>query len=586
MANQAIALQARAPQGNFLAPAMQQAGQMVNRMAQQQALDRQTAVAQQQMELAKAKEGREVALQGPTMDKAQAEALSAQQKSTLGFYDLVAEGVKRSSTPDQVLVVANFLKQTYPGAAQQIDQNLSDMPSDPAAFNAWREKTMLQSLEAKDQLLNDYTTQNLGTSTRVLRTRKYGGGAGEVVPGSEAAVTMKPTVVNVEGIGAVIVDPNTGQGYPAAAGATGGYRPPVAGGGIVGGPRGGVMPAAPMGAPARGATPVATALQTNPGAIKDGSFARSQPGYAGASGGFATFDTPQAGIGAQENLLRNDYVGRGINTIDKIISRYAPPGGENAPAAVANYKNYVAQRSGIDVNAPITAAQVPVLAAAMREFETGARPGGTPVRGGAAAPAATQTLAQTAKTADRARTVTEFKNITGTDFTSKTDPVADLIKRSTSGGGEKLGADIMGFIPESMGGGATPGMEAIGALEVIGSDLTLALLPGNKLGAGVSNEDRKMFEKLVGEMQNPSIPAGKRLAAWGQLKTKMARIAGVETPPASKTPPGERRTPTTSAATPPTAAIQMLRKNPTPTERKLFDSIFGAGAAAKALGSR
>lgn len=589
MANQAIALQARAPQqGNFLAPAIQQAGQMANRMIQQQTLDRQAATAEQALKVSQAGEAREAAIAPFQQNKAAYEALSAQQKAVLEFFDLAAEGVKQSRTPEDAIKIGDFLKSSFKSPELQgiIDQTLSSMPSDPAAFDTWKDQTKFQSLDIKDQLTNEFTTQNLGTSTRVLRAPKYGGGAGEVVPGSEAAVTMKPTVVNVEGIGAVIVDPNTGQGYPAAAGATGGYRPPVAGGGIVGGPRGGVMPAAPMGAPARGATPVATALQTNPGAIKDGSFARSQPGYAGASGGFATFDTPQAGIGAQENLLRNDYVGRGINTIDKIISRYAPPGGENAPAAVANYKNYVAQRSGIDVNAPITAAQVPVLAAAMREFETGARPGGTPVRGGAAAPAATQTLAQTAKTADRARTVTEFKNITGTDFTSKTDPVADLIKRSTSGGGEKLGADIMGFIPESMGGGATPGMEAIGALEVIGSDLTLALLPGNKLGAGVSNEDRKMFEKLVGEMQNPSIPAGKRLAAWGQLKTKMARIAGVETPPASKTPTGERRTPTTSAAAPPTAAIQMLRKNPTPTERKLFDSIFGAGAAAKALGSR
>ena len=37
---------------------------------------------------------------------------------------------------------------------------------------------------------------------------------------------------------------------------------------------------------------------------------------------------------------------------------------------------------------------------------------------------------------------------------------------------------------------------------------------------------------------------------------------------------------------PPFAAIQMLRKNPTPAERKMFDSIFGAGAATKALEGR
>jgi hypothetical protein len=61
MANQAIALQARAPQqGNFLAPAIQQAGQIANRMAQQQALDRQTAVAQQQMDLAQTRENRDI----------------------------------------------------------------------------------------------------------------------------------------------------------------------------------------------------------------------------------------------------------------------------------------------------------------------------------------------------------------------------------------------------------------------------------------------------------------------------------------------------------------------------------------------
>lgn len=60
MANQAIALQARAPQGNFLAPAIQQGAQMINMMRQQQALDRQTAVAQQQMELARNKEQRDI----------------------------------------------------------------------------------------------------------------------------------------------------------------------------------------------------------------------------------------------------------------------------------------------------------------------------------------------------------------------------------------------------------------------------------------------------------------------------------------------------------------------------------------------
>jgi hypothetical protein len=376
-------------------------------------------------------------------------------------------------------------------------------------------------MDAKDQLEQEFTSQNLGTSTQLLRTPKYGRGNAEVVEGSSAAVDIKPTVVNVEGIGPVIVDPNTGMGYPAAAGGVGGYIPP--------GPRG-----TAGGAPAKGG--VAAALQTNPGALKDGAFAKSQPGYMGASGGFATFDTPQAGIAAQENLLRGSYVNKGFNTIDKIINRYAPQGPENSAASVSNYKKYVAQKAGVDINTPISAAQIPAVAQAMREFETGNTSGGGRGTAGAGT-GAPQTIKQAASAADKTRTVNEFKVITGFDFTSGKDPVADLIRKSTSGGAEKIGADIVGFIPESMGGGATKGMEAIGALEVIASDLTLALLPGNKLGAGVSNEDRKMFEKLVGEMQNPNIPSAKRLAAWAQLKAKMARILGVPVPKAS-TPTG------------------------------------------------
>lgn len=59
MANQMIALGARAPQTNVLGPAIQQGAQMINMMRQQEALERQNAVAQQQMQLAQAKEQRE-----------------------------------------------------------------------------------------------------------------------------------------------------------------------------------------------------------------------------------------------------------------------------------------------------------------------------------------------------------------------------------------------------------------------------------------------------------------------------------------------------------------------------------------------
>ena len=70
MANQAIALQARAPQGNFLAPAIQQGAQMINMMSQQRAAERQAAVAQQAMEIQRATEAREAAKAGLDTRKA------------------------------------------------------------------------------------------------------------------------------------------------------------------------------------------------------------------------------------------------------------------------------------------------------------------------------------------------------------------------------------------------------------------------------------------------------------------------------------------------------------------------------------
>lgn len=120
----------------------------------------------------------------------------------------------------------------------------------------------------------------------------------------------------------------------------------------------------------------AQALQTNPGALKDGPFARSQPGYTGTSGGFATFETEAQGRSAQMRLLDKNYIQKGFNTPRKIVERYAPRGGENSDASVNNYASYIAGKLGIGVDDAISSKDVPRLARAMGEFETGNRPGG------------------------------------------------------------------------------------------------------------------------------------------------------------------------------------------------------------------
>lgn len=360
MANQAIALQARAPQqSNILGGALQQGAQMINMMSQQRAAERQAAAQQQAMEIARAEEARKAELQPSAVAESEAKALSARVKLVDEFLDLSIAGMSAARDAADAIKIGDFLKQSFrmPELQGVVDQTLSSLPQDPSQFNAWREQTLFQSMEAKDQLAQEFQRQTTGRETFETVAPKFAGAPGGTVarevPGTRVQAAEGITYVRGPN-GEVIPMPKTIPGT----------------GGLVGGDRGG------------GGSPVAQALQTNPGALKDGPFARSQPGYAGASGGFATFKTPEEGIRAQENLLRSAYVGKGFNTIDKIVNRYAPPGPENSAASVSNYKKYIAQRTGLDINTPITAAQVPAVAAAMREFETGNKPG----RGSAGAP--------------------------------------------------------------------------------------------------------------------------------------------------------------------------------------------------------
>jgi hypothetical protein len=140
MANQAIALQARAPQqGNFLAPAMQQAGQMINQMAQQKAAERQTAVAQQAMEIERAKEGRAAAGEerAAAKFKVDQDALvyakhrqyaPAVIQGGAAVYQQWLEGVKQDNPQaaqifESAMPAANFDKDAFTRMVGTMDQN-------------------------------------------------------------------------------------------------------------------------------------------------------------------------------------------------------------------------------------------------------------------------------------------------------------------------------------------------------------------------------------------------------------------------------------------------------------------------------
>lgn len=118
---------------------------------------------------------------------------------------------------------------------------------------------------------------------------------------------------------------------------------------------GAVIGAGGSGASGGGGAPRTALAGNNPGGIQDGSFAKSQPGYTGANGRFAQFDTLEHGVAAQTALLQS-YVSRGFDTPAKIAARWAPAGdGNNNPTV---YAANIARQMGIGVNDKIGAAQI------------------------------------------------------------------------------------------------------------------------------------------------------------------------------------------------------------------------------------
>jgi hypothetical protein len=551
MANQMIALGVRAPQAVDLGGAATRYGNMMTQRAQMEAYKQDAASKQLEREQKQARakayaasinpqtgeidqaaliknlqaSGLGDAIPGALDDlaksgRSRAEAKTADLTYVKNFNDNAIKELTGALSPDQAIAAASRLKARFPDLGGKIDELMQTLPQDPAKYGSWRDDQLFQSMEADKQLTRDLTTQNLGTSTRIVETQKYRpGAAATVVPGSEAAIAPDLKPMAVEGLGVVGYDPATNTYTPATSGGAS-----FSGGGIPG-PRG-------------GGGGVATALQTNPGALKDGAFARSQPGYKGNSGGFAVFETPQQGVAAQENLLQSRYLGRGLNTVDKIINTYAPQGPENSADSVRNYKSYIAQRAGVNVNQPLSARDIPAVAAAMREFETGQRPGG---RKNVGAPATQgMTTADMAAENTKRRAAQAFLETAGVNLKTGADPVEKLIKSSTGGAVEALGANIVGAIPENWGGGATAGAKAIGELETVAAKITTDIL-GGKLGTGISNEDRNMIQRMVGDIANPNIPVGKRLAAWQRVKGIQMKYLGAQPSGSSAPTTGGRR---------------------------------------------
>ena len=75
-------------------------------------------------------------------------------------------------------------------------------------------------------------------------------------------------------------------------------------------------------------------------------------GKTGVNKTYDTFETPEKGMRALARVLDTYSSKHGINTIDQLINRYAPAS-DNTGGSHENYKKFLAQRLGVDPNAPI-----------------------------------------------------------------------------------------------------------------------------------------------------------------------------------------------------------------------------------------
>ena len=299
-----------------------------------------------------------------------------------------------SSNPDAA--INNYMAVDAPNAIQF-----------KMAYDQNRAKTQQAQIEQAAELRKQRLGALVGVTDMLRRARDTGGDVGGVYdqldqtgildnigmndPAEKAhyraAIIANPALIDIigqkaaEGVvvapGAQLLDKSTGR----VLGSTPAVPKPLVvrrgdGGSDV------IYPTAPGGTPGTGAPTIAAPSgggsgtsrgdrNGNPGKLKDGPFARSQPGYIGSDGTFAKF-SPGAGIAAQENLLRTRYFGRGLNTVDGIIDTYLGSGNdENSVASRQNYKSYVAGRLGVAPGQPIPPNRLRDLGQAMREFETG-----------------------------------------------------------------------------------------------------------------------------------------------------------------------------------------------------------------------
>lgn len=217
MANQMIALQTRNPQLPDPAKLTAQYASMMNMAQQNETAKRQAAQAQQQMDINAAEEARAIDLHGPALAEAGAKATAADIKTAMDFNNFVRVALSNSDSPQQVATFAEriasqpqFQNPVYRGA---LSDAIASMPTEPAQFEAWKEKTALSTLEADKRYEQVYKTQTTGTEQREIALPKYGRGGAVEVPGSRIEVPQGMQYITDDRGNVRVVPKEVGGGF-------------------------------------------------------------------------------------------------------------------------------------------------------------------------------------------------------------------------------------------------------------------------------------------------------------------------------------------------------------------------------------
>jgi hypothetical protein len=532
MANQAIALQARAPQGNFLAPAIQQGAQFINMMSQQRAAERQAAAQQQSMEIQRAAEGRaargearQIVADDQERAKVRAGAIGsgligllrdpsdaglAQTVDTfksLGMNPAEYEGVigQLSKMPDanqrkvftlqfiaQSEDARNALKYVMPNIkAEKIGDAsvfMDDNPNSPTFGSELFRITASPEPVKLNQQVSDNTIYNINPLTGAASEATIGDARAGLVPQQRTLTRTDTGVVSPYAI--------QNAAAPAAPAAVDGLP----------GPRAAVPAPAPMAA-APAAMPAATARGGPRGPQIEQLVSQLSPGVI-VSG---RARTPERN--AEVDGVPNSY------HLSDNARDFQPAKGQTVAQLAARLQPLKAQ--GYDVLAEGDHVHVEPGPSMARAAAPAAPRAATPV----AAPTGGQTIAEAATQ----KALRKVLPIIGYNTEKGTSRVEDLIKASTSGVVEMGGSEIFGAF-----GQGTSGRVALGELKTIAKNMTFEKLRG-KLGAQISDADVQLIAETMADIANGNEPSNVRLAAWKNVVLPiLLRGAGME----PKTPTG------------------------------------------------